>query len=143
MKERVRGYLAEGLSASQIGRHFGVSRSAIVGLVHRNPVLRATGFKRAPSQKYLKPKTVKRTVVVRRASNIVNLFKDPQPVEGYPIYELRPNQCRWPVNDAAVGETHLFCGDEVSNKCYCPKHWAMRNGTGTESERGAHRGVAA
>lgn len=44
-----------------------------------------------------------------------------------PIGELRLNQCRWPVNDAAPGETHLFCGLATQPaKSYCAHHEARK-----------------
>lgn len=40
-----------------------------------------------------------------------------------PLANLRPGQCSWPVNDAQLGEKHLFCGLEATSGLpYCPHH---------------------
>ncbi|MER8540282.1 hypothetical protein NKH17_12585 [Mesorhizobium sp. M1334] len=44
-----------------------------------------------------------------------------------PLEELRHGECRWPVNNAAQGEKHLFCGKAASLSSYCPHH-ALRAG---------------
>lgn len=55
-----------------------------------------------------------------------------------PLWELGSRDCRWPVNDAAVGETHLFCGHEaVDGSSYCAHHKARSVSDGTRSERTA------
>ncbi|HTV68083.1 MAG TPA: GcrA family cell cycle regulator [Rhizobiaceae bacterium] len=55
-----------------------------------------------------------------------------------PLDQLKHGECRWPVNDAAIGELHLFCGkpnDVIGN--YCRHHRLRSIGAGTPSERGA------
>ena len=46
-----------------------------------------------------------------------------------PIYDLEEGECRWPVNDAAPGEEHLFCGlphgREPHEQPYCDCHAAL------------------
>jgi hypothetical protein len=40
--------------------------------------------------------------------------------------ELKERSCRWPVNNTAVGEQHLFCGhDRQTGSPYCPFHEAQ------------------
>lgn len=39
------------------------------------------------------------------------------------IHELGPRQCKWEVNNAPVGEDHLFCGKRTDEgKSWCPYH---------------------
>jgi len=46
-----------------------------------------------------------------------------------PLADLRPHQCRWAVNQAALGEPHLFCGHPRSGTGpYCEHHTARASG---------------
>ena len=48
-----------------------------------------------------------------------------EPMRRVEIRELARNECRWPVNDAADGEEHLFCGrKQVEGSSYCAAHRA-------------------
>ncbi|NTS31297.1 hypothetical protein HQ945_08515 [Phyllobacterium sp. BT25] len=39
------------------------------------------------------------------------------------LHELEPRQCKWEVNNAPVGEDHLFCGKRTDEgKSWCPYH---------------------
>lgn len=58
-----------------------------------------------------------------------------------PMMELRPRECRWPVNDAAPSE-HLFCGNQADGGSYCAGHAALSIGLGTVSERRAAQELA-
>ena len=40
-----------------------------------------------------------------------------------PLMELKARECKWPVNDPAPGEVHLFCG-EAADGSYCAHHKA-------------------
>jgi GcrA cell cycle regulator len=51
-----------------------------------------------------------------------------------PIMELERGQCRWPVNDAARGDEHLFCGaPAIPGKSYCAAHAAIAYRPGGEA----------
>lgn len=161
MRERVAGYLADKLSASQIGAHIGVSRNAIIGLVRRDKKLSAIGFARLPGRKTLEPKTVKGRAKKKAAPHRVTpkpatihaifdkLSPPSRPVAGefhtvgVPMMELRPTQCRFAVNDAAKGELHLFCGKPVERKAYCLHHWHIRKAHSASTEQSANLSVAA
>lgn len=58
--------------------------------------------------------------------------------------ELERNDglCRWPVNDAAPGESHRFCGHPAEHGMYCRHHHDRSIGAGTLSERDADRQLA-
>lgn len=45
------------------------------------------------------------------------------------MIELKSGDCRWPVNAAAPGEQHLFCGQPALLSIYCPHH-CRRAGSG-------------
>lgn len=55
-----------------------------------------------------------------------------------PLLDLKRGECRWPVNDAAKGEMHLFCGNAAEG-VYCRPHFIRSIGIGTQGERSAHR----
>lgn len=59
---------------------------------------------------------------------------------GIPLVDLRPGDCKWAVNDAGVGEVHLFCGNPAIGS-YCRDHFVRSLGRGTETERSAHRSL--
>lgn len=44
---------------------------------------------------------------------------------GLPIERLEPFMCRYPVNDAARGEGHLFCAARKAKGSYCAHHHAI------------------
>ncbi|MHB2265013.1 GcrA family cell cycle regulator [Aliihoeflea sp. PC F10.4] len=58
-----------------------------------------------------------------------------------PLPNLDWSDCRFPVNEAERGETHLFCGKPVvgGKVLYCAHHAARCVGSGTEGERSAAR----
>lgn len=57
-----------------------------------------------------------------------------------PLADLEWSDCRFPVNDAARGETHLFCGAATfGNTRWCRHHLMRVKGSGTEGERKADR----
>lgn len=165
--EKIADMLREGKSASEIGARFDVSRNAVIGLVHRNPVLKAIGFKRSPGSQNIEKKrdlaiAAKRRKNVRdgtvslnkikaiQAPAIVELF-DAVPgrfgaphVAGIPMWDdvrgrsmLTQHRCTWPLND---GGPFLFCGEaKQPGRPYCAYHSTAALGNGTESERSAVR----
>lgn len=61
-----------------------------------------------------------------------------QPIGGKPIslFMLTQHACRWPIdNPKAI----LFCGESSHGETYCPTHYTMSRGKGTQSERNALR----
>lgn len=65
---------------------------------------------------------------------------DEHHLAGMTLMMLTEHRCRWPVNDAAKGETHLFCGAPKDvTKPYCEYHCGRACGTGTLAEQRAHR----
>lgn len=139
-------------TASQIGKVIGVSRNAVIGRVHRSEVLRAIGFWKKPGPTNIEKARPVRKVRPVSPTVITKLFAVAAPVEpvyvpgerataGVSLMMLEPHMCKWPVNDAAKGELHLFCGAE-SDGPYCPFHAMKSVGRGTESERNADRVLA-
>ncbi|MCO6386372.1 GcrA family cell cycle regulator [Aliihoeflea sp. 40Bstr573] len=150
-----------GKSAGEISKVLGVSRSAIIGRVHRSTDLHLTG------------RSVKTTVALGTAKGIPSTKPkkaapvhpgnlrgkregrsgDPvfhQPIttaEAYafdaasralPIGKLRlRGDCKFPVNEAAPGEPHLFCGLPTMRGSWCDHHRRRVAGAGTRGEQAA------
>lgn len=139
-----------------VRRGVNVTRNAIIGIVKRNKVLNAIGFARSPNGRrkdtdHLPPirrsapaavPTVKPLKQRLHPGNIVGKKQgrqfDPgnaKPVRvaptvfecrSVPLTALKRGECKFAVNDAAVGEVHLFCGLPAdSDRSYCDQHAAM------------------
>lgn len=150
-KRIVANLLREGKSAGQIATYMEISRSSVIGLVHRDAALNEIGFARSkgPSEKSkaalssarrTEPKSApKRTarqlsvVAALKAEDTANetiaakpaLVADPvHPTTlDLPLAELSRNQCRFATNNAVKGEPHLFCGlDTKSGSSFCDHH---------------------
>ncbi|TIX55572.1 MAG: hypothetical protein E5V25_28965, partial [Mesorhizobium sp.] len=175
----IAGWLRNGLSAMQIAealshqRKGPVSRNAIIGLVHRNKLLKSIGFERQPghnlgggfnhgSPKAPVVKPAKQHLhagSIRgrkegRAFDLVVVLRPRRVDDGIsphvydaaslhvPLEALKPRECRWPVNAAALGEEHLFCGQATAEeRSYCPHHCRRAVGAGTPHERAAPRAL--
>lgn len=109
-----------GMTTREIAAFFhGSSRNAIIGMYSRYP--------QELSECRLLPMGVRSVRTERREKKVslpAKFFKTPE-VEahlcGKPLMALERHQCRWPVNDAEVGELHLFCG-MPSTGTYCEHH---------------------
>lgn len=129
VRQRIANMLTHGASAAQIGSVFRVTRNAVIGIVSRDASLKAIGFARSPGQrKDGQPKRQRREVSPRYRLP----FEVPPPPArpvitgtphcvGLPMASLRPNQCKFSVNDAGPHETHLFCA-MPSDGAWCPHH---------------------
>lgn len=150
-KRIVANLLREGKSAGQIATYMEISRSSVIGLVHRDAALSEIGFARSkgPSEKSkaalssarrVEPKSsIKRparklsVVAAVKAEDTANetIVAKPSPVADpvrpvtldLPLVELNHNQCRFATNNAVKGEPHLFCGlDTKSGSSFCDHH---------------------
>lgn len=157
---RVAEMLDDKWTANQIGQAMGLSRNAIIGRVHRSPELRAIGFWKKPGPQNIekarpKPKArpVSPTVIAKLFAVVpvkpvyvapviapVDLV-DPGSI-GITLTQFTSHTCKWPVNNAAKGEQHLFCGAESDGASYCPFHARKSIGRGTEGERTAESVLA-
>lgn len=166
-RDQIAIMLAEGLTGAQIAHRFGVTRNAVIGIIHRDKRLKAIGFKRSPGPQTTEKARDIRVEAKRRknvrggtvslnkikaiqARAIVELFDAvpdipgrfgaPQ-VAGMPLMMLGPRHCRWCVNSPEPGTNgHLFCGEaKQPGRPYCAYHSTAALGNGTESERSAIR----
>lgn len=160
-RDQIAVMLAEGLTGAQIAHRFGVTRNAVIGIIHRDKRLKAIGFKRSPGpQNTEKARDIrveaKRRKNVRGGTVSLNKIKaaraivtllDEAPdipgrfgaphVAGIDLMMLTECRCKWPIND---GGPFLFCGEAKKfDRPYCAYHATAALGKGTESERSAVR----
>ena len=146
-KRIVANLLREGKSAGQIATYMEISRSSVIGLVHRDAGLSEIGFARSkgPSEKSKAALSSARRAEPKSASkrparqlSVVATVKAEEkgsetvaakpdlvrPVTlDQPLAELSLNQCRFATNKAARGEAHLFCGlDTKPGSSFCDHH---------------------
>jgi hypothetical protein len=127
-REQVRQLWEAGFTAGQIARRLdiGVTKNAIIGLVHRN------GFVRPLSRKKpRKPTPTKKKRAAPKQPRPVAVHVTPPPPPPPPtpigeltIDELQEHHCRWPTGDSPF----RFCGDHRRDgSSYCDTH--HRRGT--------------
>lgn len=134
--EAVKSAWYSGISAREIAAHFnGATRNAIIGLYGRyQEDLAATPLQKPTKSVVAMAKAnTGRNFTVRRARRLTTPdfeaepFKPPEPEAtewhlcGRPLMLIAKGQCRFPVNDAAIGETHLFCC-MPAEKSFCDFH---------------------
>lgn len=145
--EAIEGWLKDGLSALRIADAFAnrfridKSRNAIIGVIHRTPALKRLYSGRAPARpdtrrepshnvgrrqpqpKLQRPAIVRTEPVFRAPPRPVDRNVYDAEAKRVPLAELGWRDCKFPVNDAAPGETHLFCGmPQDPGSSYCAHH---------------------
>lgn len=124
-KDLIRKLWDDGLSASQIANEIGdgMTRSAVLGVIHRLGIQRGTIVARVQP-------------IVRKPSRRVHTpnpeAEPPQPkpsctevacVGGVALVDLRDHHCRWPLGDPREIESFRFCGEHhAAGKPYCEGH---------------------
>ncbi|MEE9923106.1 MAG: hypothetical protein PBV01_24550 [Brucella anthropi] len=150
-KQVVAELLREGLSAGQMSKRLGISRNAIISVIHRDKMLSEIGLRsgvggarkpKAESSPYKsgRMKTAARSPARQSQPGpvVVVPIVEPEPVFvcdygfeleptidplGLPLADLNLRQCRFAVNNAAKGEQHLFCGHPVKiGSSFCEHH---------------------
>ena len=113
----------EGLSASQVARQLGgVSRSAVIGKVHRLGLAGRAGPARAERPR----SSISHKSVVRIAApEPVIVEEDPITLDDgnfATVLTINDRMCRWPIGDPSENEFH-FCGRKPkSGSPYCEAH---------------------
>ena len=134
-EERVtelRGYLAQGLSASIIARRLGhgITRNAVIGKLHRMGLRPAAdrpgGVRWAAGRKRKSASTVKpkRSKFKPDQAMLAALraAPDTEPAASVDLQDLKPHHCRFPYGARAP---FRFCGcTAVAGISYCEKHAA-------------------
>jgi GcrA cell cycle regulator len=114
-----------GKTSNEIAAEYRMSRGSFMGLVHRNrekfnpkpalpafvKVVEARERKRNPDMKAPAPPI---TITAP-------LFSDQPEFDRFPLVQIGPRNCRWPVNE---GGPFLFCGrfTDDHKRVYCKKH---------------------
>jgi GcrA cell cycle regulator len=137
----------EGLSASQIGAKMRITRSAVIGKLHRLEKAGKAIIPKAPVvpkdkeykerhrqrsalyNKYIKSTGFNPTPGLSTKPEKVKETEwdkvDPKTPGLIRAMDLKNDMCRWPLNNATQGEFY-FCGDKVkSGKVYCGKHYSL------------------
>lgn len=132
--DRLKDLAAKGLSASQIGKKIGCTRSAVLGKlnrmkIHCRPLPDNDGRRGRPP----KPRLCSVQPVQRKRSVVTGTFlhggepTQPMPqqrasdVARVAIFDLEPHHCRFPVGEPTEG----FCGHaKVEGLPYCEEHVA-------------------
>lgn len=135
------------MTSGQIATHFKISRNSVVSMVRRK--FSHIGFQSdiAKARKIAEPTRKpyggggERKRVERKKSlpPVFVAIETTDFGDGVPLRDLGPDQCRFAVNDAPTGALHMFCGAETDGGPWCARHLRMVYGSGTESERAAHR----
>jgi GcrA cell cycle regulator len=141
----------EGLSASQVARQLGgVSRSAVIGKVHRlgitvreTPVRQRVTSVRSPSRIQMRRPTRETTAAPHVAPRFERTEEDLLPTSG--ILGLGSHSCRWPIGHPE-NDDFGFCGrPKISARgSYCEQHSQgafRRLGTGKAVEAWALKGL--
>jgi hypothetical protein len=122
----VASLLRQGATSTQIaaimGEHKGlkgITRNSIIGLVHRDPVLREIGFKK----RVWKPRRAK-----RYDEPVAGTVLEPLMRTERTLVELASHHCRFPLwkDDADIKSELLFCAEvKVADSSYCAVHRAI------------------
>ena len=137
----VKEHWCSGYSASDIARSISarlgetISRNVICGIYDRHRDALVNHPLQVPKQLARARNPASRR---KRVAKPVRMPTAPQQARFVPLLDLRANECRWPVNDARVGEMHLFCGCGTDvNSSWCEFHAELVFGEGTKSEQEA------
>lgn len=155
--------LRAGMTAGEMAPHWGITRNAVCGRVHRDPELRKIGFDKHRDEASTRYPTTKLSryagvlavskakkpyfEAVNMATRMESLSRGAKPLpavptafecRSIPLMDLKHGNCRWPVNTPARGESYLFCANPADGS-YCQHHKAISIGQGTGGERRAVR----
>lgn len=137
--ETLKAHLANGESASFIGKAMGVTRNAIIGRSHRLGIrkIRRVAGPRPPRRRSKAPQS--NPVATTQRLRVKPFMAGPQvvthavyegaayeaPATRKTLLELTERDCRWPCGDPGT-ESFFFCGaPQVDGKPYCPTHCAI------------------
>lgn len=117
-----------GMSARHIAANFdGATRFAVIGLYGRHGDKLKDHPLRLPCNQLGAARVRKEKTVSIRHPTAPQPPRRPPAYVGGPILAGKPlmmvgaKECRWPVNDAEVGEVHLFCAMPADG-IYCSHH---------------------
>jgi hypothetical protein len=130
--EAIKAVYIPGASMADLAKCLGVSRQAIAGMYNRY----RDSLERQSLRKPYHPGSTKtranrrvKVAVPKPAPKpapepVMRPAKPQMATVGRSLMMLQRGQCKWPVNDAAKGEEHLFCGMPAHGS-YCKHHKAQ------------------
>lgn len=138
---KVKEWLYDGMSLTQIGKKLGVTRNVVSGVIWRRPPLRAIQKQRFNGvsvhwqQGNKQQQPVQQMITKCLELPVPDMEDEPdppvkppepaaRPKSGVPLKDLGPNMCKYPlVWDREVVGHWLFCGhDTRPDQIYCEKH---------------------
>lgn len=133
-----------GKSASKIGAHFGISRGAVLGKLHRlrerggdNSVAREAKISPAKAQRSTHKNSLGASFGLPKLKAEKIKAAPPAPPESLrvPLFEIPVGGCKFAVtgHDVATHE-HLFCGVKAEG-VYCPYHQGIAYQPASERRR--------
>lgn len=139
---------ADGLSAQHVAAHFpGVTRSAVLGAVHRYGLAhRSTVRRPKPQRAKRKPASVyhHQPTVEFPAEPCAPLRGDvfvPH-AERKSILDLDRGDCRWPIGDPGHPDFHFCNGRQEPGQSYCAHHVSIAYAAPVPATRTRHAHVA-
>lgn len=146
--ETLKALVTEGLSCAQIARVLGgVTRSAVIGKVHRLGLSNARSRGSEPGEhRQVRPHALPAPPSTHQAPPSPKGEPAPMPLESGTSVTLLTaawHHCRWPKWSDTERQNFIICGNQkVEGSPYCEFHRRLSMGKGTTGERAAHRGAA-
>jgi GcrA cell cycle regulator len=138
--ERLRAYVATGMTCSQIAAEIGVTRNAVIGKIHRlglsterpAPAPAGSCQQRARRPRLLARRQLLRLVSPEAPGGACEMACEPVSVDSAQrcsLLELAQGKCRWPIGDGGSDSSaadFVFCGNEAAaGFSYCAGHARM------------------
>lgn len=111
---------AEGASAADIAAELGhgLTRNAVIGRVHRDGLHRTRKSQPTPMKRGRRVRTK-----AVRAVTFAPQAQEPSSTGPKTLIDIRPSDCRFPINDPDRGEPYLFCAaPRMNDEPYCAEH---------------------
>lgn len=114
----------QGTASSELAKHFGVTRNAIMGRLNR---LRKAGFVGYKTDMPPINRVSKKTAVEKK-EELRNFFQKKEEAKQYKenvtLMELRIDSCRFSVSGERAPDFR-FCGKKVWGNSYCEEHYKL------------------
>jgi len=124
--EKLRRLWADGLSASDIAKELGATRSGVLGKVMRLGLTprKSTEFKPGPPRPR-RPKAVRKRPVVAPLPPAAPAPPEPEKkpyMRRLQLLQLTERHCRWPIGDPHRHPFYFCAADRDAGVPYCPHH---------------------
>lgn len=135
--DRLKELLPQGLSAADIARDIGVSRSAVLGKIFRmgiSSVAKKKAWTRSSAEEIAKRKQLAEQRRSEFACNEITELTPEQSATAVGFWKLADTHCKWPVSgDARDLDSMKFCGAQpIKGTAYCLHHQFMAHKPGSD-----------